>query len=363
MRVSTALAEAARTARAQRVSSLMVAVLCAAICAVTLLTVGRTAAAEEQLLSRLDHAGSRLLVVTDDRSAGLVTPAVIQVLAGLDTVERVVGVDAPVDVTNSVIGEGAERVPAWRINGELAAAVTLTTGRWPQPGEALVAESAQSRLGFSQPAGAVTDVNGREYPVVGSYIARSPFEQFDAGLVLAGDETTPTRSVHVVVSHVEAVRVTETLVVHTLAPPDLSEITLQSPTGLADLQRVLGGDLGDYGRGLLLLTLGAGAVLVAVVVLAEVLLRRRDLGRRRALGASQWGLVGLVVARTVVAAVPGALLGAVGGAVIAVIWAQPPPLEFTCAVTVLTGLVSGIAAIPPAFLAAVRDPVGVLRTP
>lgn len=120
---------------------------------------------------------------------------------------------------------------------------------------------------------------------------------------------------------------------------------------------------GDYGRGLLLLTLGAGAVLVAVVVLAEVLLRRRDLGRRRALGASQWGLVGLVVARTVVAAVPGALLGAVGGAVIAAIWAQPPPLEFTCAVTVLTGLVSGIAAIPPAFLAAVRDPVGVLRTP
>lgn len=363
MRVSTALAEAARTARAQRVSSLMVAVLCAAICAVTLLTVGRTAAAEEQLLSRLDDAGSRLLVVTDDRDAGLVTPAVIQVLAGLDTIERVVGVDAPGDVTNSVIGEGGERVPAWRISGELAAAVTLTAGRWPQAGEALVAEAAQPTVGFSQPAGAVTDTHGREYPVVGSYVARSPFEQFDAGLVLAGDGATPARSVHVVVSSVDAVRVTEPLVVTTLAPPDLGEITIQSPTGLADLQQVLGGDLGDYGRGLLLLTLGGGAVLVAVVVLAEVLLRRRDLGRRRALGASQWGLVGLVVTRTVAAAVPGALFGAVGGAVAAAIWAQLPPLGFTCAVTVLTGLVSGIAAIPPALLAATRDPVGVLRTP
>lgn len=362
MRVSTALAEAVRAALAHRVSSSLVAVLCAATCAVTLLTVGRTAAAEEQILTRLDSAGSRLLVVTDDREAGLITPAVIRVLAAADTTERVIGVDGPVDATNSVIGEGGERAPIWLVVGELAEAVELTAGRWPMPGEALVAEAARPRLGFAHPAGAVTDTRGREYPVVGSYLARSPFEQFDAGLVVAGAATS-VRSVHVVVTEVESVRVTEALVLAALAPPDPGEITVVSPSGLADLQRALGGDLGDYGRGVLLVTVGGGAVLVAVVVLAEVLLRRRDLGRRRALGASRRGLIGLVVARTAVAALPGALLGAVAGSVASLVWAQPPPAHFTLAVTVLTGQVSAAAAVLPAALAATRDPVRVLRVP
>ena len=362
MRVSSALAEAARAALAQRVSSSLVAVLCAATCAVALLTVGRTAAAEEQILSRLDSAGSRLLVVTDDRDAGLITPAVIEVIAAADTTERVIGVDGPVDATNSVIGEGGQRVPTWLVIGDLTGAVELTAGRWPRPGEALVAEAAVPRLGFTRPAGAVTDTQGREYPVVGSYVARGPFEQFDAGLVVAG-AAGAVRSAYVVVSEVASVRVTEALVLAALAPPDLGEITVVSPSGLADLQRALGGDLGAYGRGVLVVTVGGGAALVAVVVLAEVLLRRRDLGRRRALGASRVGLVGLVVARTAVAALPGTVLGAVAGSVASLLWAQPPPLPFTLAVAVLTGQVSAAAAVVPAALAATRDPVRVLRVP
>src|SRR5690606_35390322 len=106
MRLSTLVEEAARTATAQRVSSARVAVPRSAICTATLLTVGRTAAAEEAVLARLDTAGSRLLVVTDDRDVGLVTPAALEVLSGLDTVERVIGVDAPFDVVNGVIGDG-----------------------------------------------------------------------------------------------------------------------------------------------------------------------------------------------------------------------------------------------------------------
>lgn len=362
MRLTAMLAEAARTAAAQRVSSLMVAVLCGAICAVTLLTVGRTAAAEEQLLSRLDSAGSRLLVVTDDRDVGLITPAAVGLIAGLDTTERVVGIDGPVDVTNAVIGEGGVRAPLWSVVGPLDQAVTLTAGRWPGPGEALVAGAAQQTVGFDLPAGAVRDTSGREYPVVGSYRAQAPFEQFDAGLVVVGGET-PSRSIHVVVTSVEASRATEGLVVAVLAPADLGAITVQSPTALGDLQRVLGGDLGDYGRGVLLLTIGGGAFLIAVVVLAEVLLRRRDLGRRRALGAPRGMLLALVVCRTVAAAIPGAVLGTAAGLAAANAWAQAPPADFTAAVALVTVLVVAVAATGPALLAATRDPVGVLRTP
>jgi putative ABC transport system permease protein len=352
-----------RTAAAQRVSSVMVAVLCAAICTVTLLTVGRTAAAEAQVLSRLDTAGSRLLVVTDERDAGLVTPAVIGVLAGLDTVERVVGVDAPFDVVNAVIGDGGTRVPAWRVTGDLAQVATLAAGRWPRPGEALVSARGRHQLGLAAPAGVLTDSTGRQHDVVGSFTARAPFDSFDAGIIIAADGQATARSVQVVVASVQAARVTERLTLTTLAPPDLSEISVQSPAALADLQRAVGGDLGRYGRGILLLTLGGGAFLITVVVLGEVLLRRRDLGRRRALGAPRWGLVTLVVARTITAAIPGAITGTAAGLAVATAWADRPPAEFTTATAILTILVAAAAAITPALIAAGRDPVGVLRTP
>ena len=362
MRLSTLLAEAVRAAASQRVSSVLVAMLCAAICAVTLLTVGRTAAAEDQVLSRLDTAGSRLLVVTDDRDAGLVTPAAVQVLAGLDTVERAIGVDPPSDVVNTVVGDGGDRLPAWRITGDLDQVVQLTAGRWPQPGEALVATDAQERLGFTHPAGSVAS-GDTQHDVVGGFTAREPFDNFNAGLIIAGDGATAARSVHVVVASVEAARATEALTIATLGPTDPADVSIQSPAALADLQLAVSGDLGDYGRGILALTLGGGAFLITVVVLAEVLLRRRDLGRRRALGAPRWALVTLVLARTITAAVPGAAIGVGAGAVTAHAWAQPPPAAFTAATATLTVLVAAAAAIAPALIAAGRDPVGVLRTP
>lgn len=364
MRLPTLLAEAARTAASQRVSSMLVALLCAAICAVTLLTVGRTAAAEEQVLARLDTAGSRLLVVTDDSNTGLITPAAVQVLAGLDAVERTVGVHTPSDVVNSVIGDGGDRVPAWQITGDLDHAVQLTTGRWPRPGEALVASQAQEQLGLTHPAGSVSVTNGNtQHDVVGAFTAREPFDSFNSGLVIAGDDTAAARSVHVVVASVEAVNATERLTVTTLNPTDPADISIQSPAALADLQLAVSGDLGDYGRGMLALTLGGGAFLIATVVLAEVLLRRRDLGRRRALGAPRWALVTLVLARTVTAAVPGAAIGAATGAATANTWAQLPPATFTAATATLTILVAATASLAPALIAAARDPVGVLRTP
>lgn len=363
MRAGSVLGEAVRAAAAGRVASLLVVALCAATCAATLLTVGRTAAAEEQLLARLDAAGSRLLVVTDEQRVGLVTPAAIRTIAGLDTVERAVGVDTPVDVTNAEIGPGATRAPAWRVTGRVADTVRLVAGRWPRPGEALVAGAAVARLGLAHPAGAVADPAGRQYPIVGAYKARAAFDQLDAGVLIAGDHRTAADSVHVVITTVGAVRVTEALVVTTLAPADPGAVTIASPTALADLQQLLGGDLGDYGRGTLLLTLGGGAFLIAVVVLAEVLLHRRDLGRRRALGSTRPGLVTLVLARTLTAAVPGTLGGVVAGVAAAASWAQPPPAEFTAATALLTLLAAAAAAVTPAVLAAAQDPVTVLRTP
>src|SRR5690606_4790148 len=205
--------------------------------------------------------------------------------------------------------------------------------------------------------------SGRQYDVVGSFTARPPFATLTAGLWCAAAARTPTRAVHVVVTSVAAARATEALTLLALAPPAASRSTVRSATALADLQRAVQGDLGDYGRDLLALTLGGGAFLIAVVVLAEVLLRRRDLGRRRALGASRRDVATLVLLRTIAAAIPGALTGTAAGVAAAAAWADQPPADFTAATATLTILVAATVAVAPSVLAARRDPVGVLRTP
>jgi putative ABC transport system permease protein len=57
------------------------------------------------------------------------------------------------------------------------------------------------------------------------------------------------------------------------------------------------------------------------------------------------------------------VIGLAGGMVAARLWAEGPPWDFTVGVGLLAVLAAGAAAVPPALLAALRDPVGVLRTP
>lgn len=363
MRADTCLAEAARAAAAQRIPSILVATVCAAVCTVTLLTAGRAAAAEAQVLSRLESAGSRQLVVTDESGSGLITPAVLSVVAGMSSVERVIGVDQPVDVTNAAIGPGGTRTPAWILAGELSTAVSLVGGRWPRSGEAIVAVGALDRLGLKHPAGAVEQDGGRQYPVVGALAARAPFEFLDAGVVFAHDGRQPVRSIYVVVSGVDVVRATERAVILTIDPTSNRDLTIQSPTGLAELQQAVGGDLGAYGRGSVLLAMGGGGLLVVTVILADVLIRRRDLGRRRALGASRWALTVILVVRTAVAAVPGAVLGLLVGTLAGHALGGTAPWAFAAGAGVLMLSVASVAAVPPALLAAYRDPVRLIRTP
>lgn len=82
------------------------------------------------------------------------------------------------------------------------------------------------------------------------------------------------------------------------------------------------------------LVLGVGVAIVTVTMLGAVSSRRRDFGRRRALGASRSSLITLVLIHTAVAAVTG-----------------------------LCVLVALLGALIPALAAAYRDPMRILRVP
>ena len=366
MRFLSLVRESLSTAWANKVPTALVALLVAIMCAATLATVGRTAAAEQQVADRLDAAGSRLLVVTDTRNGELITPAVVQQSRELSVTERAVGVQIPVDVVNKGVGAGGTRVPAWTIDGDLTDVLTLTAGRWPAPGEALVAGDAQAVLGMDDPVGAVqlaSTTQVGDYSVVGSFEPREPFGQYAAGLLIVAEPTAPSDSLYVVVTDSAVASAAQSAVIGIVAPPEFDSISIQSPVALAELQAEVAADLGTFGRTLLLGVLGAGAFLVAIVVLADVLVRRKDLGRRRALGATRGAIVVMVIGRTLLPALLGAGVGVGTGLWLGSRLAAVPPWEFTAGTAILAVLAAVASAILPALYAATRDPVRVLRTP
>lgn len=344
-------------------SSAAIAVLVAAMSLTTTLTVGRAAAAQQQVEARLDAAGSRELVIVDAKDQGFITDSVVSSVSGLSTVERAIALGAPVDMTNAAVGRGGQRVSARTLVGQLQWAVDLTGGRWPDPGEAVVTEAAQEALGLSAPAGALIDTIGNEIPVVGTVEPRAPFTDDLTGIVAIPAQPQASQTLVVVADTARTAIPTQNAVLGLLARDDPSDLLVTSPATLADVQEEIAGDLTRYGRGLMLAVMAAGAVLIAVVVLAETLARRADLGRRRALGASRPVLIGLVVARTTIAALTGAAVGTIASIATAKIAGNPVGTSFVLATAVLSTLSAAIAAMPPAIRAALQDPVRVLRTP
>lgn len=150
-------------------------------------------------------------------------------------------------------------------------------------------------------------------------------------------------------------------VVHSVSP---GRLTVKTPDILAELHTVIGSDLASGGRQLLAAILVGGMLLVATTMAGATSLRRRDFGRRRALGATRSALVLLVLVQAAIAATIGSILGSAIG--LLAVWrlaGSLPPVEFVAAVGALSVLMALAAAVPPGILAARRDPVRILRVP
>lgn len=367
MNLRTLLREALATAWASKVPSALVCLITAAMCIMTISTVGRTSAAEDQVAQRINSAGARELVVTDKKSAGLISASLIAMAANFSVSDRAVGLSSPVDVKNTVIGDGAEPVPAWAVTGELESAVRLESGRYPGPGEALVSTTALAKLGLQHPVG-VVGIADREIPVdyaiVGSYMPLEPFDNLSQGVVFKAPPGSTATNLHLILSDSSQAAAAQRSVIGLFGQlNDPEAISVRSPLQLAQLHDEIVGDLGAFGRSMLYGSLGIGALLVAVVVFADILVRRKDLGRRRALGAKRNDIVQLMLLRTLIPAVAGALAGMSVGLGITMSTGTAPPLAFCFGVVVLALFAAGASTLVPAAYAAHSDPVKVLRTP
>ncbi len=355
------LRETLATIWGAKMASALICIVAGAMCLVPLLTVGRTAAAAAGIASRMEEAGSRRIGVIDANQLGFINERTVSEIDGLSTSEQVVALGQPFDVVNGVVR--GVLTPAWPVVSGMRDIATLHQGRWPREGEAIVARSALARLNLQVPVGYVTTGDGtRRLAVVGSYEPTSGFEDLVGALTpAAADEAG--RELRVLVDSTATAQPTVRAVMAILSPSDPQGVHLTSPAGLADVARDMNRQMATYGRSLLLATLVGGGLLIGMVVLADALIRRKDLGRRRTLGANRWDLTSMVALRAALVAFTGAVVGAILGMVLTARNGVAVPWDFAGALVVLAFLAAGLASIGPAVYAARRDPVTVMRTP
>lgn len=357
------LREAAISARVALVPTTLVLLVVAAMCLAAIVTVGRQAAVEAAVEERLASPAARTLTINDTGASGALTPAVVGSMSRIAGVQAVIARRSPVDAVNGALGQGSPRVAVTEILGTPETVIRIIEGRRPGVGEAVLSEATRQSIGLDEAAGYLEATDGRQWAIVGEFSAIPPFEDLE-DLAIAGADPTnvgPTRQVQVTAAHRDQVnQVTQAALALAAADPQRTQV--DRPSALNENNQAITGQLAGLGRSLLLLILGTGAFLVAIVVLADVLIRRRDLGRRRTLGITRPDLVTLVTLRTSLPAFLGATVGTIIGAAL-IRPTGPVPLAFCIAVSTLALTTAVIAALPPAIYASSRDPVEVLRTP
>lgn len=373
MRAAAALLrEAAASDRSQPVTSVLTIAMVAGMCAAVLLTTGRTVAAEQAVLAEIDAAGTRSIVV---RAAdGELTVGLLGRLQAVAGIESATGFGPITDARNAAV-PGGTPVPVRRGYGTLGDRRLLAPRSTdPVVGEVALASPAGTRaLGLRDGTGAAVTDDGREVVITGG-LAVPPHLRFLEPLVVIPTSTPAApagRSPHdplavlvVLAASPPEVAAVEAVVRSLLPSAEPGAVTVETSVELAAIRSAVGGELGSHGRATVLGILVVAAALVAVNLLALVTMRRKDFGRRRALGATQPLIIALLLTQVTLLASAGAALGAVGSVLGLAVAGDPQPgAEFTLAVAVAGVLTVLLAALPPAVVAARRDPLHELRVP
>lgn len=243
--------------------------------------------------------------------------------------------------------------------------VRLVGGRLPaRAGEAVADEASVTSLRLGDSGGAVVDVDGREWAVVGTY--RPLNDKAPTGVLVPLDAASAIapHSTHVVAKTVAGVPlvVSTTLSVVSPASPDAVKVTraqdLSTLSGQVAAGTLRGGQVVVYA------VFGVSWLVVAMMSLLMVRARAAEFGRRRALGATRGWLLTMVLVQGLLVALPSALAGcSVGAAWNAVVHHAAPQPRLIAPLVAWQCLSALSAQLLPAVSACLRDPVRVLRSP
>lgn len=361
------LADALRGALARPLQTLVSAVVVAAVCIVVLLTAGRTAATEASVLSSIDSVGTRLITITDTTADAGIDRSAVDLLVDLDSVTWAFGVGPATAVVNKARGvDPLDPVTARPVIGELPAEFRISAGRsLSSPHDAVVSPGAQASLGLADVVGSLDIGETERVGTVGRYEVSGDLADFATGVLyrpVTGD--VPVRQIYVLAAPGTDVLHLVEMIEQALPASDPTAVEVRAPTQAIALRDVVTGTLGASSRQLVLITLGSGAVLVAITAAGAVASRRRDFGRQRALGATRTQVVLAVLTQSGLSGVLGSIVGTALG--LLGTWGltgQLPTAQFTGGLAIAAVYVALLGSLPPAIAASYRDPVRILRVP
>ena len=361
------LREAIAVARSQPIPSAVTVIVIAAMCATIFLTTGRAVGSEGRVLGTIDSAGTRSIVIRADAGAGI-DQSVVRRISKIEGVEWAAGFGPAVDVHNASV-EGGQRVAERAIWSSSYSALGIRAGL-PIVGtekRVFASPAALSQLGMLDYAGAVESFDGDRSSIVGK-VQTPSYLRFLEPMVLLPMAPSSARSaitVLVVVATTPSLvapvsRATQSL----LGASDPSLVKVSTSEELAKLRASIQSELGGFGKNLVILVFAITALLVAAIQYGLVFLRRKDFGRRRALGSSRSLIIALLLAQTSFLGVGGALLGtAIASATLSITGDPLPQLGFFIAVNLLAVAIALVGTLPPAIAASRRDPIKELRVP
>ncbi|MDR0481860.1 MAG: hypothetical protein LBH13_01665 [Cellulomonadaceae bacterium] len=365
-RISDVLRDAWDNARAQTATTITLILVLATVCFAIVVTTGQSAAAEARVIEQIDGAGTRLIALSDDGGSAGILPQAPAAVAALSDVSWAFGLGEARDVTNPILSDG--RAAARALIGDMPPDVTLTQGRFPLHGEAMVGIDAAQDLHCGRGLCTVQDVNSAVDPVgvVGVFQAHGPLEHLNGTVLVASDPTgdSALRYVYAMATNVAVVDRLEAVLASSTPADNPAALTVETPAGAIALRDVIAGRLGAASRQLMGVVMGVGAVMIAVTMFATTISRRRDIGRRRALGATRSTLIAGMLLQTALSSCAGAIIGTTAGLIVLQeTTASLPSPRFVIAVTGLALLLALVATTPIATHAANRDPLRILRVP
>lgn len=335
-------------------------------------TTGRTVAARMNVLARLEDPSARLIRIVDRTGQAGLSPGVVTRIAGLRSVEWVVGLSpaGPLGrnpaIGRPVEGFGRDAVGTRLYWGQLEGSplVHLVAGRPPRIGEAAAGSDAASALGLADRVGPVIDEQRGTLPVVETVAVEPAVTSLGHYVLIRGAPGEgPVGEIIVLARTGDDVEPLVAQLPGVLAPGDGRAIGIERAQELLSLRNALAREVGDLNAAILIGSLTASALLIAAILYGAISERRREFGLRRSQGATRSDIGVLVVTETALLATIGAVAGAALGELLVLGQAGtlPDPI-LGGAIVILVTLAALAGSLPAAVSAALGEPLYVLRS-
>ncbi len=324
-----------------------------------------------QLLQELRTPLARSILVRSTATsdpAGFLAARSVRALASLPGVEHAVGLTPVRSAANAAIPAAANPIGFFAIDTLTGLPpFALTAGRLPHSGEAILSIPGAERLRASAPLASGILVDEQVLGIVGTYTTPDNGRLTDllsaSALTIAPPDTSSYALVALVVrepSDIAAVVHALPVIFSDRLPSDYN---VEYDPRLADIEATVASAGRRSIRSTALALTAIGAAIQAVVTAINALTQRREIARRRALGATRSQVLATLVTESAILSTVGATLGTVTAAAILASRHADLAAALPLSAATFVAITATAAALPGGLFGAYQDPATILRVP